>query len=89
MFNSNADLHDYLLALSSQCRALGMTKYADKAEFAAQYISGSPSEFLHEAQAALVEIAAEANLRLGEKDHHRVLQAIQEIEKAFKAVGGA
>ena len=89
MLNTNSELYHYLLALSSTCRALGLTNSADRAEQAARFITGSPSEFLHEAQQALLAIVSESDARLGDEERARLLLAVKEIEHAFKQVGGA
>ncbi|MEO7081931.1 MAG: hypothetical protein ABIY71_10410, partial [Flavobacteriales bacterium] len=81
MLATNADLYHYLLELSSKCRVLGLQHSADKLELAAKYVAGSPSEFLHEAQEALLLVADEAMPRLGADEHRRILNAIQEIDE--------
>ena len=55
---SNEDLYEYLCWLAEKVRKHGQEELADRIAAASHFASGSPSEFLHEADCALKETIA-------------------------------
>ncbi len=82
----NADLFRYLIGLSKKLCDARHFELADTAKTASLFASGSPSEFLHEAQSSLEQIsmARPEQIDLGELD-----SVIAQIKEAFKKIGGA
>ena len=84
----NNDLFNYLVRLGSELESLKMQTLADRVLFASKFVTGSPSEFLHEAQEALKNVKTNCGSNLPEGRLLEVSNVIEQIEKAFQQVGG-
>jgi len=86
---SNEDLHEYLCWLAEELRKRGQEGLADKVAAASDFACGSPSEFLHEVERALKEVRASVGSMLSDREKEDIGAAVQQIDEAFKKVGGA
>jgi hypothetical protein len=89
---SNDELAEFLVELGALLKDLGETRLSDELTSAARYRSGSPSEFLHEAQRALREVVQalpEDSRLLARAATATIEQTIAGIDDAFRRVGGA
>lgn len=86
---SNQDLLDYLIDLSSNLERHGSTHLAEIVFRASRFATGSVSEFLHEAQLALEHVKAEGPDHLAPEDLEDIDSALSEISAAFDRTGGA
>lgn len=82
----NADLFKYLMRTAQFLRSQNHVQLAVDVERAALFASGSPSEFLHEAQASLERVVSAKPRGFGLVEVHTV---INQIKEAFRNVGGA
>jgi hypothetical protein len=85
---TNSELFDYLRWLADTLASGGCPKLADEVRIASRFAAGSPSEFLHEAQTALKRVMS-GDTPLTQAQLADVADAVEEIEGAFKTVGGA
>jgi hypothetical protein len=86
---SNTDLKNFLIHLADEVRASGAPNASEDLLTASRFASGSPSEFLHEAQAALKRTMQSFNHALSGDQRDAVKSVIKQIETAFKQGGGA
>jgi hypothetical protein len=86
---SNDDLFHYLVELSEQLRAGGQADLAEEVRFASDFVSGSPTEFFHEAERALRRVKAKGGSTLSEGELADATNVIQQIQIAFMKIGGA
>ena len=84
----NNDLFKYLMWLHCELQNNGKFQLAEEVRIASRFISGSPTEFLHESQAVLKKIVNEKN-SFKESDINEILAVIVSIDNAFRSVGGA
>lgn len=87
--HSNDDLHQYLLWLSNEFRQKGYADTADEIAAVSQFALGSPSEFLDEADKLLRSVHASSHGVLTETERDDLVEAIKQIDNAFRRVGGA
>lgn len=82
----NSELLEYLTRIALILRDQKYMELAEEVERAGLFASGSPSEFMYEAQTSLERVASAkpAGIELSE-----VQSAINQIKEAFRAVGGA
>ena len=91
-FQSNRELFDYLVQLSDILRSKGEADLADQVFRASRFASGSPSEFLHEAETALRTVrrnCVDRSTILDEGELEQASSAIRQIQIAFMEIGGA
>ena len=88
-FQNDKELFDYLVWLSGELKSKGKSELAEEVKIASRFASGSPSEFLHEAQTVLKKVKANCISVLSETQLADAASAIEQIESAFKKVGGA
>jgi hypothetical protein len=86
---NNDELLDYLLRLSGELSSEGEAKLAEEVKIAGRFASGSPSEFLYEAQEVLEKVRINCASTLNEIQLAGIARVIQQIETAFQKVGGA
>lgn len=86
---NDKELFDYLLWLSGELKSKGDAELAEEVRIASRFASGSPSEFLHEAQAVLKKVRTNCASVLSETQLADAASVIGQIETAFKKVGGA
>ncbi|MBI1178447.1 hypothetical protein GC207_13515 [bacterium] len=87
--HSNNELRDYLVWLSNELKSKGQSELADDVYLASRFAVGSASEFLHEAGKALRKVKASSALMLTGSQLTDIAKVIEQIETAFKKVGGA
>src|ERR1043166_8265829 len=88
-FQNDKELFDYLVWLSGELKSKDKSELAEEVRIASRFASGSPSEFLHEAQTVLKKVKANCISVLSETQLADAASAIEQIESAFKKVGGA
>lgn len=86
---NDKELFDYLVWLSSELNSKGKSELAEEVRIASRFASGSASEFLHEAQTVLKKVRADCTSVLSEAQLADAASASEQIETAFKKVGGA
>jgi hypothetical protein len=86
---SNYELRDYLVWLSNELKSKGQSELAEEVHLASRFAGGSASEFLHEAGEALRKVKTSSASMLTESQLAAVEKVIEQIETAFKKVGGA
>jgi hypothetical protein len=89
LLQNNNELLQYLLQLSEELQSKGALALAEELKFASRFASGSPSEFLDEAQQALRKVRANCECALDETQLKAISSVINQIEVAFIKVGGA
>lgn len=87
--HSNDDLHQYLLWLSNEFRQRGYADTANEITAVSQFALGSPSEFLGEADTLLRSVHVSSDGVLTETERDDLVEAIKQIDNAFRRVGGA
>jgi hypothetical protein len=87
---SDRELYEFLLKLSEELTLKGEIELAQEVGRANRIASGSPSEFLHEAQMALRSVIAKSgSIALSELQLAQIKSIIRQIEIAFLKIGGA
>ena len=86
---SNAQLYSYLCDLAEEMRRCGVLDAADVLLRASKFISGSPSEFLRESQITLKDVRSIYASKLKPFKISEISSVIEQIESAFRGVGGA
>jgi hypothetical protein len=86
---TNDDLFHYLVWLSGELKSKGEANLAEKVRIASRFASGSPSEFFYEAEESLKLVRKKCALVLTESQLADVAVVIEQIETAFKKIGGA
>jgi hypothetical protein len=86
---SNEELATYLARISTELSSKGAQALADDVGRARRFVSGSPSEFLHEAELALANVRDNHNGALDSSAAAEVHSVIAQIQAAFSKVGGA
>lgn len=87
---SNDDLYFYLCNLAADLRNCGAPNAAfDPLLHASKFITGSSSEFLHESQMALREALEFGASMLTADQTQQASLIIEQIEDAFRKVGGS
>lgn len=86
---SNADLFEYLTRLAEEFIKQDMLEVADKLLQANRFATGSPSEFFQEAQVVLRVVKTTCRARLTEAQLEDIDGVIEQIESAFRRIGGA
>jgi hypothetical protein len=86
---NNRELFEYLVWLSEELRSKGRTDVAEAVRIASRFLSGSASEFLHESQGALEHARDNCASQLTPSQLADIVSVIEQIEVAFKKVGGA
>lgn len=89
ILTSNAQLFAYLRDLENELRNSHEIEAAEAILLASKFASGSPSEFLHESQLALQKVQSTCARRLTAIQLAKVTSVIEQIEEAFRSVGGA
>ena len=86
---SNEDLARLLGVIGSRLRARGRDESAAGLEEAGRWICGSPTEFLRKAEEVLRSaLETEASFLEG-GDQASMTHAIEQIDRAFRRIGGA
>lgn len=85
---SNEELLDFLISLANDLQKNGATNLADILLFAGRFSTGSPSEFLHEAYSALTNLKAIYGTKLTKTQYENISNVIEQINMAFKQIGG-
>lgn len=83
------DLLQYLLRLHDTLRRRGAPALAEKVRLASYFATGSTSEYYAEAQRALKGIVAEQERILCDQELGELSTWLNEIDAAFKRIGGA
>lgn len=86
---SNKDLFEYLVDLARELRGCGESAAADDVAFASQFFSGSPTEFMHEAHVALINVRKICGANLSRLQLENIESVLAQIDAAFNRVGGA
>lgn len=86
---NNQELFDYLAWLSNELKSKGQTGLSEEVRIASRLVSGSASEFLHEAQDALKKVRGQCAGAMNNAQLADVTSVIEQIEIGFKKVGGA
>ena len=86
---SNDDIGRYLQRLSADLSSCNHGVVAKKVERASRFASGSPSEFLFEAEDALNEVRETCTDALSEMEAAQLGRVMKQIRDAFDEVGGA
>lgn len=89
LLTSNAQLFDYLRDLATELQEHSETQAADVILAASKFVSGSPSEFLHESRAALVKVQSTCKESLSPLLLERMSVVVNQIDDAFRRIGGA
>jgi tellurite resistance protein len=89
ILTSNAQLFDYLCDLARELQRCNETEAADAIVAASKFISGSPSEFLHESRVALVKVQSTCRESLSSFLLEGVSSVVNQIDDAFRRIGGA
>lgn len=86
---SNDDLARYLQELGAELITHGRNSEAMQVQRASRFASGSPSEFLYEAEEALKAVHRSCADVLPEIEVAQVARVLKQINEAFGQVGGA
>lgn len=86
---SNAQLFSYLCDLADELHRCNEADAAEAIQLARKFASGSPSEFLHESQLALKKVRSTCAGVLTPPQLEKLISVIEQIEDAFRDVGGA
>lgn len=86
---SNQELFQYLVALGNRLKASNQLGLADAVLTASRFASGSASEFMHEAQLALIEVAKSRLVPLTAEERSEIESVIAQIREAFRKIGDA
>lgn len=86
---NNNELFNYLVWLSDVLKSKGQSELSEEVRIASRYASGSPSEFLDEAQEVLKRVKDQCIVVLSETLLADVASVIEQIERGFKKIGGA
>jgi hypothetical protein len=87
--STNEDLYKYLIHLSHTLDSKGRQDIADEIRFASRFITGSPSEFLHESQVVLKKLLDTSISLLQNEQKEEVKRVIEQIDVSFRQIGGA
>lgn len=87
--HSNEELFVYLQFLANEFKKKGNTDLANELFLASNFISGSASEFLHEAHVVLIKVLSNYHAYLLPDQISELKSVIIQIEKAFREIGGA
>ena len=85
---NNDELYRYLQSLSGELKQSGKIEASDRLALASQFAFGFPSEFLHEAMAALALVQTEYKDVLTVAQLAGVGSVIEQIKTAFQRIGG-
>ena len=86
---NNQELFDYLVKLSADLDAKGERRLAEDVKRASRFVNGSPSEFLHESQVVLKILLSQHSSLFSSNDLADLASIVEQIELAFKSIGGA
>jgi hypothetical protein len=86
---SDKDLFDFLVFLSKQFYSYGQNDIANELNFASRFASGSTSEFYHESEIVLKRVRDSFKDLLTESQFLEIISVIDQIDSAFKRIGGA
>jgi hypothetical protein len=86
---SNGDVVGYLLQLAEMLDDQGQSSLSNEAILASRFSSGSPSEFLHEAQSVLEKVLELPPEILSAGEQENVRAVVAQIKEAFAKIGGA
>jgi len=87
--NSNKELLDFLVTLAGELKQLNENSAANELLHASRFYNGSPSEFLHEAHSALINVEAVCKKKSYEIQLSNIEAVVKQIDFAFKQIGGA
>lgn len=85
---SNEALLAYVAWLEDRLRVGEELHLASVVERSIGFAGGSPSEFLHEVDCALRMVAGQTHV-LSEQEQRDISAVIDQIERAFRSIGGA
>lgn len=86
---NNHELFEYLVWLGGELKSKGQPELAEEVRFASRFASGSPSEFLDEAQEILKRVKDQCLAVLSDTQLTDITSVIEQIERGFNKVGGA
>ena len=89
ILKSNRELFGYLVALSDHLQSKGESELARIIKTASRFASGSQTEFLFAAEAALTRVRASRAEALDQEQIAAITGVLQQIQVAFIKVGGA
>lgn len=85
---SNAELYSFLQQLSDRLRSIGELSAAEDILLSSRFVSGSQSEFLHEARHALAQVRLHGSTKLDVDEIQMLSSVIDQLDTAFRDVGG-
>ena len=85
----NSELSQYLERLAATLIVAGQTQLATQVRTASRFSAGSASEFLHEAQLALVAVSTLGRDFLSAEQNEELVGVLAQIDEAFRCIGGA
>ena len=85
----NTELIKYLVWLSDELKTKGFTAAAEEVYIASRFGGGSPSEFFQEAYESLKTVEAQCTSVLNSSQLAELISVMDQIEEAFKKIGGA
>jgi len=86
---NNQELFDYLVSLSVDLDAKGEYRLAEEVKRVSRFVNGSPSEFLHESQVVLRMLSSQYSSLFSSNELNDLASVVEQIELAFKSIGGA
>ena len=86
---NNEEVFEYLVQLGDNLQKYDHHELAEKVTHASRFVSGSASEFLHEAQLVLQQIANESDTGLSHSEMGDLKAVLTQINEAFLKIGGA
>ena len=89
ILKNNNELYEFLIAMAHDFQQSQNNEFAELVTQASRFASGSPSEFLHEAQVVLERIVNERPQSLSQSRLQDVQSVLGQIREAFRKIGGA
>ena len=86
---NNEELFEYLIQLRSSLEMYQHHELAEIVNQASRFISGSASEFMHEAQLALKRVRKEQPKELSNSEIQDLDAVLNQIKETFRMIGGA
>jgi hypothetical protein len=84
----NEELYSYLVSLAEKLVSHGAGPLADEVKRASLFITGSSSEFLHEARLVLKRILTTKNISFTADEIEEMKRVLDQIQSALNEVGG-
>lgn len=86
---NNNELLDYLVWLSAELKSKDQPEAAEAVCIASRFAIGSPSEFFHEALESLKQVRTKCASVLNPSQLADLTSVVEQIEVAFRKIGGA